>query len=218
MTSKNKTTNGIFCNNLLHILTLIKAVFTMFPSFLLAIENEEDRNFLMEHYIKLYPLLYKLVNEISHDRHLTEDIIHDAMIRLIDKLDFIKNKEAPVQVSYIVRTAVNTAKNYVASNIRRRKHTYIGNLEDLSDTLQDLSDPPEEKIFILCDYEALGHAMERLSERDRDLLYSKYVMEMNDEEIARELNIDVKNIRSYFSRARKRALDFIREEETRYAQ
>lgn len=172
----------------------------------------------MEHYIKLYALLYKLVWEITHDHDFTEDIIHDAMIRLIDKLDFLKRKEAPVQVSYIVRTVINTAKNYVTSEIRKRKHHCVGTLDDLSDTLPDLSDPPEEKLFTSCDYETLGNAMKRLPQRDQDLLYLKYVMEMRDEKIANELDIDVKNIRSYLSRARKRALKFVREEEAKYAQ
>ena len=167
----------------------------------------------MEHYVNLYALLYKVTLDIVEDRDLIDDLIHDAMIRLIDKLDFLKSKEPAVQVSYIVRTVSNTAKNYVASKNRRRKHEYSGVLDDLSDILPDPSDSAEENIYVACDYEDLGRAMEHLPERDRELLYFKYVAEMDDAEIAHQLDINVKNIRAYFSRAKKRARKLMREEE-----
>lgn len=177
------------------------------------IENEEDRNFLAEHYIKLYPLLYKLVFEIIQDTSCTEDIIHDGMIRLIGRLDFLQRKDQAVQVSYIVRTVINAAKNWAMADSRRKHYSYISAWEDISDELPDEADPLEEKLYMLCDYENLGHAIERLSERDRDLLYLKYVGELSDKEIAERLGIAVNNIRSYYSRARKRALKQIREVE-----
>jgi len=59
------------------------------------------------------------------------------------------------------------------------------------------------------DYRALGEAIEQLSERDRNLLYNKYNLELSDKEIAEIMGIPINNIRVYLIRARQRALKIL---------
>lgn len=185
----------------------------MIPIFLGMIENENDRAFLEELYEELYALMYLKVLEITHDEHNVDDIIHIAMVRLINKLSLLQTMEKHVQVSYTIRTVINTAKNEISSKIRGRKYTYSGSLSDISDEMPDPCDPFEETIYTSCDYESLGHAMKKLPERDRELLYYKYVLEMDEGSIAQSLDINLSNIRVYLSRARQRARKLIMEEE-----
>ncbi|GAC41785.1 RNA polymerase sigma factor [Paenibacillus popilliae] len=51
----------------------------------------------------------------------------------------------------------------------------------------------------------LRQAISQLSARDQTLLHSKYILELSDKEIAAKLTTSEKNIRSYLTRARRRA-------------
>ena len=59
---------------------------------------------------------------------------------------------------------------------------------------------------------SLGELMSRLSERDRNLLYNKYIFELSDKEISELMGIPVNNIRQYLVRARKRAIKLLNNE------
>jgi RNA polymerase sigma-70 factor (ECF subfamily) len=70
----------------------------------------------------------------------------------------------------------------------------------------------EEAYIIKEDSEDLGELMCKLSERDRDLLYNKYIFEFSNKEISELMDIPINNIRQYLVRARKRALNLLTSE------
>ena len=51
----------------------------------------------------------------------------------------------------------------------------------------------------------LSRGLGRLSERERDILKYRYLLDMGDEEIARVLGIKPSSVRMYLTRARKNA-------------
>ncbi|MNP44956.1 RNA polymerase sigma factor [compost metagenome] len=52
----------------------------------------------------------------------------------------------------------------------------------------------------------MEQALFQLSEKDRNLLYFKYIMEMSDQEISETMDIPAQHVRMYIARARQRAL------------
>ena len=51
----------------------------------------------------------------------------------------------------------------------------------------------------------MSRGLGRLSERERDILKYRYLLDMGDEEIARVLGIKPSSVRMYLTRARKNA-------------
>lgn len=59
----------------------------------------------------------------------------------------------------------------------------------------------------------LSRGLEKLPQRDRDILMYRYILEMSDEEIAGLLNIKPGSVRMCLSRARKNAFAVLEAEE-----
>ena len=59
----------------------------------------------------------------------------------------------------------------------------------------------------------LSRGLEKLLQRDRDILMYRYILEMSDEEIAGLLNIKPGSVRMCLSRARKNAFAVLEAEE-----
>ena len=75
---------------------------------------------------------------------------------------------------------------------------------------------PEEQLGAFIDMERvdlLSRGLEKLPQRDRDILMYRYILEMSDEEIAGLLNIKPGSVRMCLSRARKNAFAVLEAEE-----
>lgn len=81
----------------------------------------------------------------------------------------------------------------------------IESISDVKSSVEEISSTKEET-------EELAKTIEQLSERDRNLLYHKYNLEMSDKEISEIMDIPVNNIRQFLTRARRRALNILKKE------
>ena len=84
---------------------------------------------------------------------------------------------------------------------------------DLDRWAMDENALPEEVYIHEEDLEALADMLPKLPEKDRMVLESKYILELSDEEIAKELNIAAKSVRSYLTRARRKAFAMMKGDE-----
>ncbi|OPY58988.1 MAG: RNA polymerase sigma factor [Pelotomaculum sp. PtaU1.Bin035] len=66
-------------------------------------------------------------------------------------------------------------------------------------------------------YEELGNAILRLPEKQKDLLYFKYILEMADAEIAEIFGIAPDSVRQYLTRARREAKKLMDKEVNKHA-
>ncbi|WP_175460731.1 sigma-70 family RNA polymerase sigma factor [Paenibacillus sp. cl6col] len=67
-------------------------------------------------------------------------------------------------------------------------------------------------IFRREDRQEIFSRLSKLTDRDKTLLYYKCNMDMKDSEISRQLGIPVNNVRQYLTRARRRALNLLKNE------
>jgi len=183
----------------------------MIPILILAIEDDSDREFMITVYVELYPTMKSTAYQIINDHHATEDIVHDAIAKLIEKLDTIRVLERPALVSYISRTVRNTAINYYNKQMSDKKALFYGLGPDESDIQADDWETPEEVFNIKADYEELGLAIRRLSEKERDILFMKYNQQLSDQEISDIMGIKKDSVREYLTRARRKAKQYITE-------
>lgn len=172
----------------------------MILSIILAIENEDDRDLMLRVYQECYPLMKSKAYDIIKDIHNAEDIAQNAILKLIDRIPTIHNLNKPQMVAYVCRTVNSVAIDFYRKNTKSDSKVILslsGNdeFEDSSQTLSERYERMEE-------YEKLGEALAQLSERDKDLLYYKYYLDLQDKEIAQLLGIEHTNVRVSLNRAK----------------
>lgn len=188
----------------------------MIPLYILAIEDEDDREFIIEIYRKYEKVLYSVANRITNNYWDTQDVVQSVMVKIIaDKIPLLRELSERKRVNYLVTACSNTAFNY----IKKKKHiienrqydeceTDIDRSDNLTLTLEDLVLKKEAQ-------SAFFEVWESLDERTKFFLNARYVLELSTAEIAKEIGVSPAQVRSYLSRARKKALaasnDFLQE-------
>lgn len=173
---------------------------------LAAIEDEDDRDYISQLYEQYYPIMKKKAYDITQDYNIVDDLINDSFIKLIDKISVLRSLDCCKRASYIVHTIRNVSFNYVKHRKMENSRTFFGESEDLVDSVPDTAATAEEIYLKQEEYRELGEAIDQLSDRDKELLYNKYNLELSDPEISELMGIPVNNIREYLVRAKRRAL------------
>lgn len=170
----------------------------------LTIDNEDDREFITGLYEQYYPIMRKKAYEITHDYSVVNDVINDAFVKLIEKISVLRQLDCCKLPSYIVHTIRNKAFDYLKHKNVENNHVYFGEDEDLAERMADTALTVEE-LYAQNEAFELPDQLLGLSERDRSLLYDKYILELSDEEISGIFGISAGSVRSSLSRAKARA-------------
>src|SRR5690606_25258732 len=124
--------------------------------------------------------------DITRDNDVIEDIINEAIVKLIEKIETIKKLECHKLTSYIVYTIRSISINFISKRDINNKISFLGFEEDLSDNIEDTGTVNPEVSFVIKEnINELGKIISKLSESDQDLLFYKYNLEMSNKEIAR---------------------------------
>lgn len=182
----------------------------MIMIFAAFIDNDEDLEFILNLYFKYNKLIYKKISDKISTKNEKEDLVNDTFIKLIDKIETLKALGEEQLLYYIARTADNTAKNYIRKNLVLQKHIYYGEDTDLRDEIAEFTESEDEYTY-LEQFQELAYALLTLQPMDYDLLMSKYIDEKNDKEIAAEIGISENSVRTYLSRARRKARKLMEE-------
>ncbi|NLG24631.1 MAG: sigma-70 family RNA polymerase sigma factor, partial [Clostridiales bacterium] len=137
-----------------------------------------------------------------------DDVVSEALVRLIDKIELLKTLDCYTQKAYVVSAVRNTAINWIIRRDRRAKHAFLAD-DDAFCRLPSGDDGPDDCLMRLEDQEAVKRAVRRLSERDRLALTMKYFDELPDAVIARTLGVGVSSVRPLLMRARRRMREAI---------
>lgn len=173
----------------------------MIPTFILAIENDDDRAFIEHIYKEYYNLMYSKAYDILQNRDCVDDVINNACIKLIPKIQKLRTFNCCVLASYIVYTVRSAAIDYMRKeNIAS---SWLSIDDETQDNIPEDKDTPDELFIEKEKIERLLKALERLPEKQRLILQLKYFCDMSDKKIAEAFNISPHSIRAYLSRARK---------------
>lgn len=181
----------------------------MIPMILMAIEDDADRAFMINLYEQCHKAMYRQAYDILRDHGEAEDAVQDTLVKLIGRMAALRTMPQGQLLPY----AVIAAKSTAIDRWRRRKKERVGASEDFA---EGWSAAPEEQLGAFIDMERvdlLSRGLEKLPQRDRDILMYRYILEMSDEEIAGLLNIKPGSVRMCLSRARKNAFAVLEAEE-----
>lgn len=107
--------------------------------------------------------------------------------------------------AYIVYTSRSVAINFIKHRDVERKHIYYGLDTDLAETIIVHEDTVENRVIQAEQIKEMRDAVSRLPEKEKELLYFKYILEMDNNELAEILVIAPASVRQYLTRARRKA-------------
>ncbi len=183
-----------------------------------AMENDDDKTFMLNLYNDYYGLVLKNVYYIARDANQAEDLTNDTFLKLIEKISLIRTLKSCKLAAYVVYTSRSVAINFIKHRDVQQKHVYYGEDLDLGEKVPSLEDNLEERIVHQEEIEELGKAILKLPEKHKDLLYFKYILEMHDRDIAEIFQIAPDSVRQYLTRARREARELMDKEMNKRAE
>lgn len=173
-----------------------------------AAANPTDRDYMLWLYDEFKNLMFFTAKKYISSQTVCEDIVQDSIIRLIEKIDMIREKERCVLAAYIVSIVRNVSINYLKRESMTQQHTVY--LEDSEINNIPCSALPVEELLLAKERAALlSDVLQRLPETEQLLLEGKYILEYSDEELAEQLNCNPSSIRMKLTRARRHALSIL---------
>lgn len=163
--------------------------------------DTDGRAFMKNLYQKYARLMYATALRSVPNSQDCEDVVQDAVESLCKKVHTLMALPSPALTVYIVHTVKSKVSNFNRhqSVVNRHVTPLAGaNLEEL-----ESPDPTPEELAEQSD--ALYRVWHRLPEQDRDLLYRKYVLRQDNDELAELLRCKPDSVRMRLTRARKKA-------------
>lgn len=170
----------------------------------MAIEDDSDRIFIENIYHNYFRIMYSTAFKIVEDDSSARDIVHDSIIKLMDKVSLLKEFECCILMSYLVSTVRNISISFVRKRNKYSTCAFNGFDDDLSDSIPDFAPYPIDILIGKDDNSALISAINKIPANERELLISKYFLGKSDMEIGSEIGISPHSVRTYIMRARKK--------------
>lgn len=176
-----------------------------------AVESSTDREFIESLYITYSKLLYCIAKRYVHDEGITEDIIHDAFLKLIPKISLLRSFDCCRLRAYLVSTVRNTAITH-AVKLKAERTLRIDNpFEKIIETMPNTSRSLEDELLSQEMRVAFSAILETLEADERFLLEAKYFLHQTDREIAEKLQVKPASIRMMLTRVRRKVLKKLQE-------
>lgn len=180
----------------------MKGIFCMLP-IILAIRDEEDRNFVSGIYEDYGKQLYKTAFSILNSNEDAEDCVHDVIVALIDNLEKIRTFESNHQIKYIIKCCRNIALNrYRANSVKSSSEFSTSYSEEEGE--MDIPDDNSDVALLVVDAEnnkRLITLIQDLPEIYSDALYFRFYIGMTNGEIAKMLGITIHAVEIRVSKA-----------------
>lgn len=180
----------------------------LIPSVILAIESQDDRDFMENLYRTYKNLMYSEALKYFRKGSFEGDIINDTLIKFIKNMKTVRSLDKKALTNYIVVSIRHTAVDYY----RKEKHTIPEDYEDAFSFSKTDHNLTERTVISKLENEEFYRVWHKLDENLRNILEWKYFLGMSDEEISKKLGIKPSSVRMYLTRARRTALALLDEE------
>ena len=177
---------------------------------ILAIENEYQRNFVGDVYLKYSDRLYNKALAIVNNHHDAEDCAHDVFKCFMDYAHLCCEWDEAHIKNFLMKAIRCRSINKYKENMRRQANECsISDVEDGEEDM-DFPDPYENVELAVITQEKIDRIAEIIDSMDPmygDILYFRYQMGMSNIEISKRFNIPVNTVNQRISRARKMMLE-----------
>ena len=179
---------------------------------ILAIENEEERSFIEYIYDKYSKYMYKIANEVLNNHHDAEDVVHDIIIKIIDKADkLLAQGDGDSLKKLIVITTRNQAITKYNKNRKISQNTISSSFIDEDGYLheKDIIDPYSNvEDIVECEenIKILQGLIDNLDPKYRDV-FVLMSQGFTNQEISDIMNISIETVRQRYHRGKKLILE-----------
>ena len=140
----------------------------MIPYCILIIEDDSDREFMSKLYLSYNRLMYREIFKIVNDPWVTEDLMQEVLIKLIDRVKELRTKDRQHLINYVITASKNKARNYVRDSHRKKESSFDDQIEYCDTHLS--RDEIEVRLIQKDRVNRLISAWHKLDERSRFLL------------------------------------------------
>lgn len=161
----------------------------------MVIENQDDRDFIADLYESKRKLWLKKAYALTQDMHTAEDMVSEAFIKLIDKIELLRSLDCYKVTAYVVITIENTCRTYLSRNSRIASNTDSLGEDIIEKVKSDFS--TEQTVLDRLDLEETIAAIKKLDSVERDFLIKYYFEGLDDKEIAKKTGMKYTAVRIY---------------------
>ena len=172
----------------------------MIPMAISQMENEEDRELLLRLINEHGSLMLGIALTMLKNEEAARDMMSDACLTLMKKIDFLRTLEEEKQKIYICAIVKNNCR---MEQRKRSRERLFANAQELETKLISEEDV-DAALINEVKWRLLREALQRVDERSRDILIMKYYEKRSDAEIAEVLKVQKSSVRQYLSLARNK--------------
>lgn len=167
-----------------------------------------QRNFDLELINKLFEKYEQMMCDVAlgilHNKSDAEDVVQDAFSWIINNPKAISIIPDNEKSFYLAGMVKHISLNY----IKKKKRHPLENIDEYEELVSNYSVEATALDNIMID--AIKQALSELSDSDYSLMYLYLIMQLKPSEIAKELKIPEKNIRSQVRYAKKRLIKILK--------
>ena len=194
---------------------------------LLLKKDKKARDILIEHNLRLVAHITKKYENTNIDN---DDLISIGTIGLIKGIDSYSKKHGTRITTYCAKCIENEILMFFRSNKKNNNNISLddpigydkeGNDITILDVLKTQKPDYIENMYIKDNVKLLKEYINKLTDREREIIIKRYGLLNEDEKTQKEIAKDLKISRSYVSRIEKRAItkilrEFIKKGEIKY--
>lgn len=161
--------------------------------YLSMIESEEDKSKFEMLYLSYRKTMFYVANKILNDKYLSENVVHDAFLRIINNLEKIGEVKCHKTKAFIVIIVQNIAIDFY----RKRKRNNTTSYDEIRlyvENIDEIENNTDNNIEVL---------ILKLPIIYSSVLMLKYCQGYSNREIADILKLSEVNVRKRISRAKQ---------------
>lgn len=181
----------------------------MLPTTSLQTDPPDGQELITELYQRYCRLMFSTAGKYTDDIQEAEEIVQDSLVKLVEHADALAKLERCVLPAMVVIIVRNTAINHVKHlNVVQRHRA------DMPEEGEAACDGPslDEMMVRQEQLSALRRVWPQLSPDDQTLLTGRYILGLEDQELARLVGCKPGSVRMKLTRARRRALREMKKE------
>lgn len=180
----------------------------MISFYLSMVETDEDRDKVILLYESFYSFMCYTAGEIlHHNKYDVEDIVHNAMIKLIQNLDLIDFSDMQKTKNLCGIVAKNLAIDYC----KLKENQKLSLDDEICESI--VTEDNTSDIIITKDtYDIVLRELKSLDDKYRDICIMKYIHELKEREIALLLDIPPNTVSTRIFRGKQILREALRKE------
>lgn len=165
---------------------------------------EEDKMFIAEVYIEYKALLYSTALHYTKGDIDAEDIVQDAVVRLMSNTKTLRTLKPAALMTYLTLAVRSAALNQLRHQKVMDEHTSELTVEqaDAQISFRLYGEGLDGYVLRGEREDKLSRALQRLPERDQLLLMGKYYLQLDNRELQKMIGCQLDSVRMLLTRAR----------------